>query len=186
MMVTPSVKLVRPLGEGGMGAVWVADHLALRTQVVVKFIASGLKSSKEAQDRFSREAAAASQVKSPHVVQTFDHGVTALDLAGIGIDDVDLFEINEAFAAQVLGCIRAFADDDYGKQLGRDGAIGAVDPDRVNVNGGAIALGHPIAASGARLVLTLAHELRRRSARYGVATLCVGGGQGQAIVLEAA
>ena len=76
MMVTPSVKLVRPLGEGGMGAVWVAEHLALRTQVVVKFIAAGLKGSKEAQERFSREAAAASQVKSPHVVQTFDHGVT--------------------------------------------------------------------------------------------------------------
>jgi eukaryotic-like serine/threonine-protein kinase len=76
MMVTPSVKLVRPLGEGGMGAVWVADHLALHTQVVVKFIASGLKGSKEAQERFSREAAAASQVKSPHVVQTFDHGIT--------------------------------------------------------------------------------------------------------------
>ncbi len=76
MMVTPSVKLVRPLGEGGMGAVWVADHLALRTQVVVKFIASGLKDSKEATERFSREAAAAAQVKSPHVVQTFDHGFT--------------------------------------------------------------------------------------------------------------
>jgi serine/threonine-protein kinase len=76
MMVTPSVRLVRPLGSGGMGAVWVAEHLALRTQVVVKFIASGLKSSREAQERFSREAAAASQVKSPHVVQTFDHGVT--------------------------------------------------------------------------------------------------------------
>jgi serine/threonine-protein kinase len=76
-MVTPSVKLVRPLGEGGMGAVWVADHLALRTQVVVKFIADGLKDSKEATERFSREAAAAAQVKSPHVVQTFDHGFTA-------------------------------------------------------------------------------------------------------------
>ncbi|MBX3223913.1 MAG: protein kinase [Labilithrix sp.] len=76
MMVTPSVKLVRPLGEGGMGAVWVADHIALRTQVVVKFIASGLKDSKEATERFSREAAAAAQVKSPHVVQTFDHGFT--------------------------------------------------------------------------------------------------------------
>ncbi len=76
MMVTPSVKLVRPLGEGGMGAVWVAEHLALRTQVVVKFIASGLKDSKEATERFSREAAAAAQVKSPHVVQTFDHGFT--------------------------------------------------------------------------------------------------------------
>jgi serine/threonine protein kinase len=77
MMVTTSVKLVRPLGEGGMGSVWVADHLALRTQVVVKFIASGLKGNREAVERFSREAAAAAQVKSPHVVQTFDHGVTA-------------------------------------------------------------------------------------------------------------
>ncbi len=76
MMVTPSVRLVRPLGEGGMGSVWVADHTALRTQVVVKFIAAGLKSSKEATERFSREAAAAAQVKSPHVVQTFDHGFT--------------------------------------------------------------------------------------------------------------
>ncbi|MCW5836063.1 MAG: serine/threonine protein kinase, partial [Labilithrix sp.] len=76
MMVTPSVRLVRPLGEGGMGAVWVADHLALRTQVVVKFIASGLKDSKEATERFSREAAAAAQVKSPHVVQMLDHGVS--------------------------------------------------------------------------------------------------------------
>ena len=77
MMVTPSVKLVRPLGEGGMGAVWVAEHLSLRTQVVVKFIASGLQDNKEATERFSREAAAAAQVKSPHVVQTFDHGFTA-------------------------------------------------------------------------------------------------------------
>lgn len=75
MMVTPSVRLVRPLGEGGMGSVWVAEHLALRTEVVVKFIAHGLKDSKDAQDRFAREAAAASQVKSPHVVQTFDHGI---------------------------------------------------------------------------------------------------------------
>jgi serine/threonine-protein kinase len=77
MMVTPSVKLVRPLGEGGMGSVWVADHLALHTQVVVKFIASSLKDSKDATERFSREAAAAAQVRSPHVVQTFDHGFTA-------------------------------------------------------------------------------------------------------------
>ena len=75
-LVTPNVRLVRPLGEGGMGAVWVADHLALRTQVVVKFIADSLKANDEARERFSREAAAAAQVKSPHVVQTFDHGVT--------------------------------------------------------------------------------------------------------------
>ena len=67
-----------------------------------------------------------------------------------------------------------------------DAAIGELDMTKVNVNGGAIALGHPIAATGARLVLTLAHELRQQSARYGLATLCIGGGQGQAIVLEAA
>ncbi len=76
MMVTPAVRLVRPLGAGGMGSVWVADHLALHTHVVVKFIAEDLAKSPEALARFSREAAAAAQVKSPHVVQTFDHGVT--------------------------------------------------------------------------------------------------------------
>jgi acetyl-CoA acetyltransferase family protein len=111
----------------------------------------------------------------------------ALAKAGLALGDVDLLEINEAFAAQVLGCLRAFADDGYcRRELGLDGALGAVDPARVNVNGGAIALGHPIAASGARLLLTLAHELRHRGARTGLATLCIGGGQGQAVVLEAA
>ena len=94
-MVTPSVKLVRPLGQGGMGAVWVADHLALRTQVVVKFIASGLKSNKEAQDRFSREAAAASQVKSPHVVQTFDHGITDEGIPYIVMELLDGRDLGE-------------------------------------------------------------------------------------------
>ena len=87
----------------------------------------------------------------------------------------------------MLGCLAAFEDDGYCReQLGLDGAIGAIDPQKVNVNGGAIALGHPIAATGARLLLTLAHELRARDARYGMASLCIGGGQGQAVVLEAA
>ena len=94
-MVTPSVKLVRPLGQGGMGAVWVADHLALRTQVVVKFIASGLKANKEAQERFSREAAAASQVKSPHVVQTFDHGITDEGIPYIVMELLDGRDLGE-------------------------------------------------------------------------------------------
>jgi serine/threonine protein kinase len=76
MMVTSNVRLLRPLGEGGMGSVWVAEHLSLRTHVVVKFMARDLARSPEAMARFSREAAAASQVKSPHVVQMFDHGVT--------------------------------------------------------------------------------------------------------------
>ena len=111
----------------------------------------------------------------------------ALDRAGITMDDLDVVELNEAFAAQVLGCVEAFADDDYCRNVvGLDAALGQLDPNKVNVNGGAIALGHPIAATGARLVLTLAHELRQQGARYGLATLCIGGGQGQAIVLEAA
>ncbi len=76
MMVSTNVRLLRPLGEGGMGAVWVAEHQSLRTQVVVKFMSGDLLKSPEATARFSREAAAAAQVKSPHVVQTFDHGIT--------------------------------------------------------------------------------------------------------------
>jgi acetyl-CoA acyltransferase 2 len=94
----------------------------------------------------------------------------ALDRAGLSIGELDLVEINEAFAPQYLACE---------KELG-------LDPDRSNVNGGAIALGHPLGASGARLLLTLALELRRRKARYGVASACIGGGQGIAMILEAA
>ncbi|MGE3175137.1 MAG: acetyl-CoA C-acyltransferase [Planctomycetota bacterium] len=110
----------------------------------------------------------------------------ALDEAGIGFSDLEVVEINEAFAAQVLGCQRAFASDDYcRKHLGLPEALGELDPAIVNQNGGAIALGHPIAASGARLALTVAHELRRQNKRWGLATLCVGGGQGQAMILEA-
>jgi acetyl-CoA C-acetyltransferase len=91
-----------------------------------------------------------------------------LERAGVDIGDVDLVELNEAFASQSLAVIR---------ELG-------LDPARVNVNGGAIALGHPLGMSGARLVVTLLHELRRRGGRYGLATLCVGVGQGQAALFE--
>ena len=109
----------------------------------------------------------------------------ALESAGITLDDLDLVELNEAFAAQVLGCLAAFADEDYCRNtVGLESALGALDPSKVNVNGGSIALGHPIAATGARLLLTLAHELRQRGDRYGLATLCIGGGLGQAVVLE--
>ncbi len=87
---------------------------------------------------------------------------------GVGVADLDLVELNEAFASQSLVVIR---------ELG-------LDPEKVNVNGGAIAIGHPLGMSGARLVVTLLHELRRRGARYGVATLCVGVGQGQAALFE--
>jgi acetyl-CoA C-acetyltransferase len=86
----------------------------------------------------------------------------------LGPGDIDLYEINEAFAAQVLACLGELP----------------LDRDRVNVNGGAIALGHPIGASGARIVVTLLHEMARREARRGVASLCISGGQGLALLVE--
>jgi acetyl-CoA C-acetyltransferase/acetyl-CoA acyltransferase len=103
----------------------------------------------------------------------------------LSLTDVDLVELNEAFAAVVLANERAFASDDFArKHLGRETALGALARDRLNVNGGAIALGHPVGATGTRLVLTLLKELRRRKLRRGLATLCVGGGQGAALLLE--
>jgi acetyl-CoA C-acetyltransferase/acetyl-CoA acyltransferase len=108
-----------------------------------------------------------------------------LDKTGLRMEDMDLIELNEAFAAQVIGCERAFVSDPFAReQLGRATALGAIDPAKLNVNGGAIALGHPVGATGTRLVLTLLKELRRRKLRRGLATLCVGGGQGAALLLE--
>ena len=92
----------------------------------------------------------------------------ALDLAGWSVKDVDLFEINEAFAAQSIAVIR---------ELG-------IDHNKVNVNGGAIALGHPIGASGARIMVTLLHEMKRQKKNKGCATLCIGGGMGIALCVE--
>jgi acetyl-CoA C-acetyltransferase/acetyl-CoA acyltransferase len=101
------------------------------------------------------------------------------------LEDVGAIEINEAFAAQVLACRSAFASDEFArKNLGRDTALGELDPGRTNPNGGAIALGHPVGATGARLLLTVAHEMQLRDAELGLATLCIGGGQGGAVLLE--
>lgn len=110
-----------------------------------------------------------------------------LEQEGLSLDGIDLVEINEAFAAQVLACQRAFASDEYfSSELGLPAAPGPVDPGKLNVNGGAVALGHPVGASGARLVLTLLREMRRRAVPRGMASLCVGGGQGMSMLLEAA
>jgi len=110
-----------------------------------------------------------------------------LEQTGGTMGDFDLVELNEAFAAQVLANVAAFGSDAFAREhLGRDRALGELDPGLLNVNGGAIALGHPVGATGTRLVLTLLHELRRRKLRRGLATLCVGGGQGAAMALEAA
>ncbi len=103
------------------------------------------------------------------------------------LNDFDLIEINEAFAAQVIACEKAMASVDFAKKyLGRDNALGVLDRDKLNVNGGAISLGHPLGASGARLVLTILRELKRRKKRLGLVALCVGGGQGGALIVEAA
>jgi acetyl-CoA C-acetyltransferase/acetyl-CoA acyltransferase len=104
---------------------------------------------------------------------------------GMDLKDIGLIEMNEAFAAQVLANERAFASDKFAReQLGRSKALGELDRGKLNVNGGAIALGHPVGATGTRLVITLLKELRRRDLQYGLATLCVGGGQGGALLLE--
>lgn len=104
---------------------------------------------------------------------------------GLRMQDMDLVEINEAFAAQVLACLQAFASEEISTQrLGLEHAAGELDPAKLNVNGGAIALGHPVGSSGGRLLLTLAHELILKDRQRGLATLCVGGGQGAAFVLE--
>ncbi|HTW95144.1 MAG TPA: thiolase family protein [Tepidisphaeraceae bacterium] len=108
-----------------------------------------------------------------------------LDQTGLTMADIDLFEVNEAFAAQVLACQKALASDSFARQhLNRERALGAIDAEKLNVNGGAIALGHPVGATGARLILTLLMEMRRRDVHRGIAALCVGGGQGAAILLE--
>lgn len=106
---------------------------------------------------------------------------------GLGMDDIEIMEINEAFAAQVIACQRAFASDVFAQtHLDDKKAVGAVDPNILNVNGGAVALGHPVGMTGARLVLTVLYELRQRGLQRGLATLCIGGGQGVALLLEVA
>ena len=91
-----------------------------------------------------------------------------LKLAGLTLDQMDLVELNEAFAAQVLACLKALP----------------IDPGKLNVNGGAIALGHPLGCTGAKLTTTILYEMRRRNARYGLVSMCVGGGMGAAGIFE--
>lgn len=107
-----------------------------------------------------------------------------LDKTGLKLSDFDLIEINEAFSAQVLGCLRAFASDEFCQENFNKPAIGEIDPAILNVNGGAIALGHPVGMSGARIIIHLLRELKRRGKNRGLASLCIGGGQGGSCVLE--
>ena len=105
---------------------------------------------------------------------------------GLGLNDLDYWEINEAFAAQVLGCLAAWKDEKYCREeLGLDGAMGELDQSRLNVDGGAIALGHPVGASGTRIVLHLLKTLKRTGKKRGMASICIGGGLGGAMLVEA-
>ena len=105
----------------------------------------------------------------------------------LALGDIDAWEINEAFAAQVLACLAAWQDDAFCRdELGLPGALGALDDERLNVDGGAIALGHPVGASGARIVMHLMNVLERTGGRRGIASICIGGGQGGAMLLERA
>ncbi|WP_113911774.1 acetyl-CoA C-acetyltransferase [Roseovarius dicentrarchi] len=106
---------------------------------------------------------------------------------GFGVNDIDLWELNEAFAAQVLACLAAWNDDAFCSEvLGYDAAFGRIDRDRLNVDGGAISLGHPVGTSGNRIVLHLANAMKKRGLKRGIATECIGGGLGGAMLLEAA
>ena len=104
---------------------------------------------------------------------------------GLGLNDLDAWEINEAFAAQVIACLRAWASDEFCQnQLGLPAALGVLDEAKLNVDGGAIAIGHPVGASGARIVLHLLNVLERTGGKRGIAAICIGGGQGGAMLIE--
>jgi acetyl-CoA C-acetyltransferase len=104
---------------------------------------------------------------------------------GLKPADLDLWEINEAFAAQVLACLRAWESDEVCRtELGLPGAMGAIDRAKLNVDGGAIALGHPVGASGTRIVLHLLEALKRTGGKRGMAAICIGGGLGGAMLVE--
>lgn len=108
-----------------------------------------------------------------------------LKQSGLALNDFDLVEINEAFAAQVLACCSALKSEQFAKEfLSRESAVGELDPEKVNVNGGAIAVGHPVGTSGTRLIITLLRALHEKGLKRGLATLCVGGGQGVAVCVE--
>jgi len=108
----------------------------------------------------------------------------ALDRAGMRLQDIDLFEMHEAFAAQLASNLQAFASPEFAKKLGRSAPLGEIDPSRLNVHGGSIALGHPFGATGARIVLQALDALERKNLSTALCTVCAAGGLGAAIVLE--
>jgi acetyl-CoA acyltransferase len=110
----------------------------------------------------------------------------ALARAGLAWNDIDVLELHEAFAAQVLSNEQGWGSAEWASRLGLSGPVGQVDWDRTNLMGGSIAVGHPFAATGCRIITSLAHEMRRRDAQFGMLSICAQGGMGYAMVLERA
>ena len=108
----------------------------------------------------------------------------ALKRAGLGLGDMDLVEMHEAFAAQVLSNLQGFTSREWARRAGFDAPVGDVDPERLNVMGGSISIGHPFGATGGRILTTLVNELRRRDGEFGLMTVCAAGGMGHAMVVE--
>ncbi len=108
----------------------------------------------------------------------------ALKKAELRLSEIQAVEINEAFAAQVLACVKALASEKFAKDFGYEGYTGVIKPEILNVYGGSIALGHPVGATGGRLILTMLKHMKRNNLKYGLVSLCIGGGQGAAMVLE--
>jgi len=104
--------------------------------------------------------------------------------AGMKLSDCKAVEINEAFAAQVLACLRALASESFAQEYGYEGFAGRIDHSILNVNGGAVALGHPVGSTGSRLILTMLKHMNRNNLDVGLVSLCIGGGQGAAVILE--
>jgi acetyl-CoA acyltransferase len=107
-----------------------------------------------------------------------------LKKAGMKLKDIQAVEINEAFAGQVLACLRSLDSEEFTKEFGYEGFTGHIDPSILNVHGGAVALGHPVGATGSRLILTMLKHMKRKNLNTGLVSLCVGGGQGAAVILE--
>ena len=162
---------LRPAFKEG-GTVTAGNSSSMNDGAAAVLLATGEWSEREGREPLARIVASAVAGVHPDVMGIGPVPATrkALVRAGIGVGDLDLVELNEAFAAQSVACIR---------ELG-------FDPEKVNVNGGAIALGHPLGATGAKILTTLIHGLRRRGGRYGLATMCIGVGQGIALVVERA
>jgi 3-oxoadipyl-CoA thiolase len=160
---------LKPIFREG-GTVTAGNSSSLNDGAAMLVLASGERASELGREPLARIVATGSAGVDPAYMGVGPVPATrkALERAGLTVDDLDLVELNEAFASQVLASMR---------ELG-------LDHDKLNVNGGAIAIGHPLGCSGARLLGTLAHELKRRGGRYGLAVLCIGVGQGLACVIE--